>query len=81
MRQSARIVFRVWVNLRESNVASLFHEALKLGISDRRIIYPEATHLDAVSGLLLGIMMIRTHGELAASDIDHVGSGPRPHAP
>jgi hypothetical protein len=76
MWQSARIIFRVWVNLRESNVASVFHEALEVGIGDRRIIHPEAVHLDAVSGLLLCIMVVRTHGELAARDEHHPGSWP-----
>jgi len=53
-------------------------EVLELGIGDRCVIYPEPTHLDAVSGLLLCIMMIRTHGEVTARDVDHLGQ--RPHS-
>src|SRR6516225_2948342 len=78
MRQSAGIILGIRVNLRESNVASLFDEALELGIRHRRIIHPEPMDLDAVSGLLLCIMMIRTHGELTARDVDHLGE--RPHS-
>src|SRR5262249_28100883 len=76
MWQSARIVLRVGRNLGEADVARFSDEAAELGIRHRRVVHPEPIDLNAVSGLLLCIMMIRAHGELATRDVDHLGSWP-----
>ena len=58
MRQRARVVLRVRRDLGEGDMAGLFDETAELGIRYGRLVYPVAVHTDAMSGLLLLVMMV-----------------------
>ena len=74
MRQGARIILRIGRDLGEGDVAGVSDEAPELGIGHRTCVDPETVELDAMRRLLLGVMVVRAHGELAAENENHLGA-------
>ena len=73
MRQRARIILRLRRDLGEGDVIRRVDELAELAVGHRRAVDPERVDVDAVDGRLLGIVLVRTHAELAARHEDHVG--------
>ena len=74
----ARVVGGVRGPLRQRDVPGGVDEAAEVGVRHGRPIHPEAVHLHAVRGRLFGVVIVRTHQELAAGHPRHglVGRGP-----
>src|SRR5262245_4028510 len=72
VRQRARIVLRVRLDLREGDVAGGVDELAELAVRHRRAVDEEAIDGDAMDRRLLRIMMVGSHVEGATRNPDHV---------
>src|SRR5690349_14756046 len=66
LRQSSRIVFRLWRTLSDSDMVRGFNKAGELLVGYRVSVDPEALNRGGVRRRLFGIMTIRSHLENAA---------------
>src|SRR5262249_401059 len=77
LRVGARVIGRVERPLGDRRVAGLAHEAAALAGPAELLVHPEAIDCDASNGPLLGVEVVRAHGELAARNPPHRFGGRR----
>jgi hypothetical protein len=72
-----RIVVRVERPLRQRHVSGGLHEAAEVAHRDRMLVDPEAVDVHRVDRALLGIELVRAHGERARGHPPHALRGGR----
>ena len=74
VRQRARVILRPWRDLGEGDMLRCVDELAEMAVRHRRAVDPERVDVDPVDWRLLGIVLVRSHVELAPRHEDHVGT-------
>src|SRR5262249_11761290 len=72
VRQRARIILRLGLDLSEGDVAGGIDELAELSVRHRSAVDPEPIDPGAVDGRFLGVVLVGPHAEGPAGHPDHV---------
>ena len=74
VRQSARIIIRIWHDLGEGDIAGRIDEFAELAVCNWNAIDPERVDRHAMNWRLVRIVPVRSHAERTAGNPDHVSA-------